>query len=172
MFLRGLVLSVVALLMPGCVTSRTGFDYAAVVQKIGPPGAGQSRIVVLIEKPSANSVPCELMIDGVPTKKVTPGTYVYADRPAGRHQIVATQALFMGETRWEMTTVPGRTYFLLARRSERHRTVMSTSMVAGLGGALVATAITAGSKNPGPVDLFPLDEAAARTALAELQLAE
>jgi hypothetical protein len=37
---------------------------------------------------------------------------------------------------------------------------------------LVASAVTSGSDSPGPIDFFPLDEAAARTTIAELQLAE
>ena len=41
----------------------------------------------------------------------------------------------------------------------------------GLAGAVVGSVATAGSENPGPVDLLPLDEVAARTAIAELQLA-
>ncbi len=169
--LRSFAVLIIATLLSGCVT-RTGFDYAAVMQKVGPPPRGHSRIVVLSEKPVANSGHAELTIDGVPTKNLSPGTYVYLDRPAGKHQIVATQALFMGETRQELTTTPGRTYFLVARHSDRHAAVMRTMMVAGIAGALAATAMTAGSKNPGPVDLFPLDEATARTTLADLQLAE
>lgn len=169
---RGVLLSIVAVLLSGCVTARTGFDYATIMQKVGPPAPGQSRIVVLSEKLPADSVPCELAVDGVPTQKLMPGTYVYADQPGGRHQIVATQSLFIGETRQEITTAPGRTYFLAARRSERHKAVMATTMVAGISGALVASALTAGYKNVGPVDLLPLDDATARTVIAELQLAE
>jgi hypothetical protein len=171
--LRGVALFVVALLLSGCVTARTGFDYAAIMQKVGPPAAGQARIVFLSEKATGvTGAVCDLTVDGVATSQLKPGTYVYADRPAGRHQVVATQALFAGETRREITTAPGRTYFFVARNSDRLKAVMGTTMVAGLAGALVASAITAGSENPGPVDLFPLEEAAARTTLAELQLAE
>lgn len=172
LFWRGLLLSIVAVLLSGCVTARTGFDYSAIMRKVGPPPPGQARLVMLSEQRSANSVHCELMVDGVATSKLTPGTYVYADRPAGRHQIVATEALFAGETRQDVTTVPGRTYFLLARPSERHRMIMSSTMMGGLTGALVTTALTAGYKNPGPVDLLHLDDVAGRTAIAELQLAE
>lgn len=168
--LRGLFLLFVAVLLSGCVTARTGFDYAAIMQKVGPPASGQARIVFLSEK--HNAAFAELAVDGSPAGKLKPGTYVYADRPAGRHQIVATEALFMGETRQEITTTPGRTYFLAARPTERYRLVSSQIMMGGIIGVLTATAITAGYKNPGPVDLFPLDDAAARTTLAELQLAE
>ena len=78
----------------------------------------------------------------------------------------------MGETRQDIATSSGRTFFLVAKPTERARFINSQTMMGGITGALVATAITAGYKNPGPVDLFPLDEATARMAIAELQLAE
>lgn len=40
----------------------------------------------------------------------------------------------------------------------------------GIAGALVTSAASSGSENPGPVHFVPLDEAAARTAIADLQL--
>jgi hypothetical protein len=43
-------------------------------------------------------------------------------------------------------------------------------MVGGVAGALVASGASSGSENPGPVDFVPLDEAAARTKIEELQL--
>jgi hypothetical protein len=45
-------------------------------------------------------------------------------------------------------------------------------MVGGLAGALVASAVTSGSDNLGPADFVPLDEASARSTIAELQLAD
>jgi hypothetical protein len=45
-------------------------------------------------------------------------------------------------------------------------------MIGGLVGMAVASAVTTGSDNPGPVELYPLEESAARTILANLQLAE
>jgi len=46
-------------------------------------------------------------------------------------------------------------------------------LVAGLAGMAVASAATAGAtENTGPADIFPLDEATARTTLAELRLSE
>jgi hypothetical protein len=173
MFLRGVALCVAAVLLSSCVTERTGFDYAAMVQKVGPPGAGQSRIVVLQEKGNAlGATVCDVNLDGTPVGRLRPGAYVYADRPAGRHQLLATETMFPGESRREITTVSGRTYFFLARPSERHNAVIGMSFAGGLAGMLVASAATSGSDNPGPVDFFPLDEAAARTTIAELQLAE
>ena len=170
----GALLSV-AVALSGCVSDRAGFEYAAIVQKVGPPKSGQSRIVVLSEKGSGlglDAALCDLKVDGGAVGQVKAGTYVYTDRPAGRHELVATQMLFPGDTKREITTVAGRTYFFLIRNSDRAKAITGVTLVGGLAGALVASAATAGSENPGPVDLYPLEEAAAKTTLAGLQLAE
>lgn len=174
MFWRGALLAG-ALLLSGCVSDRVGTDYAAIAQKVGPPKPGQSRIVVLQEKRSGLSMAfcaCEVKLDGSPIGKVIVGTYLYADRPAGRHQLSASEVLFPGETKRDITTESGRTYFFLVRSSERHDAVTGVTMIGGLAGAVVASVATSGSDNPGPAVFFPLDEPAARTTLAELQLAE
>ena len=173
MFGRGMSVLLAAALLSGCVSDRTGFDYAAVVQKVGSPRPGQSRIVLISEKASGlDSAVCDVKIDGGPESKLRPGTYVYVDQAAGRHEIVATQMLFPGETRRELATQAGRTYFFLARNSERSRAITGVTVFGGLAGMAVASAVTSGSKNPGPVDLYPLEEMAARATLAQLQLAE
>jgi hypothetical protein len=171
---RCAALLAVGLLLSGCMSDGVGTDYAAISQKLGPPKAGQSRVVVLQEKRQGLSMAlcaCEVKLDGTPIGKVTVGTYAYADRPAGRHQLVASEALFPGDTTRDFATESGRAYFFLIRSSERHDSVTGVTMVAGLAGALVASAASAGSANPGPADFFPLDESTARTTLAELQLA-
>ncbi len=173
MLWRSIALLVTAVLLSGCVTERAGFDYAAVSQKIGAPKAGQSRIVVIQEKTSSlGATVCDIMLDGSPVGKLRLGTYVYADRPAGRHLLLATEVMFPGESKRDFTTEPGRTYFFLARPSERHNAVTGMTFAGGLAGMLVASAVTSGGDNPGPVDLLALDEATARTAITGLQLAE
>ncbi len=172
---RGIALLLGASLLSGCVTAKVGTDYASVSQKIGPPRPGQSRIVVLQKKRDGLSMAfcaCEVKLDGGPIGKVIAGSYAYADRPAGRHQLVANETLFPGETRRDFSTDPGRTYFFLVKSSARHDAVTGMSMVGGLAGAVVASAATAGSDNLGPAEFVPLDEPTARTMLAELQLAE
>ena len=45
-------------------------------------------------------------------------------------------------------------------------------MLGGIVGVVATSLVTSGSQNTGPADLFPLDEATAKTTLAELQLAQ
>jgi len=172
---RRCVLFVVAALLSGCVTDQAGTDYASVVQKIGPPKPGHSRIVVLQEKRNGMSLSlcaCEMKLDGEPIGKVNVGTYAYADRPAGPHQLTATETLFPGETRRDFTTVSGRTYYFLIKSSERHDAVTGGAIFGGVVGVVATSVVTSGSQNTGPADLFPLDEPAAKTTLAELRLAQ
>jgi hypothetical protein len=117
---RGIALLSGALLLSGCVTAKVGTDYAAISQKVGPPKPGQSRIVVLQQKRDGLSMAicaCDVKVDGSPIGKVLVGTYAYADRPAGRHQLVASELLFPGETSRDFSTESGRTYFFLVKSS-------------------------------------------------------
>jgi len=160
------------MLLSGCVSDGVGTDFVSVAQKVGPPRAGQSRIVVFQAKREGLSMAlcaCQIAVDGNPIGKVLVGTYVYADRPAGRHQLVATEALFPGESKRDITTVAGRTYYFLVRTSERHDAMTGGAVVAGVAGMLVTAVATADKEGQGPAQLIPLDEAAARTALVELE---
>jgi hypothetical protein len=173
--LRWVVLFAISAVLSGCVSDGVGTDFASVAQKVGSPKAGQSRVVVFQEKRQGLSIAlcaCQIAIDGNPAGKVTAGTYVYADRPAGRHQLVVTESLFPGETRREFTTVPGRTYYFLVRTSERHDTMTGGAVVGGLAGMLVTAVATSDKEAQGPAQLIPLDEPNAKTALAELELAQ
>jgi len=163
------------LLLTGCVSDGVSTDYAAVSQEIGPPLKGQSRIVVLQEKRAGLSMAicaCDVKLDGAPLGKVQPGKYVYADRPAGGHELLISELMFPGDTRREIAMESGRTHFFLIRASARHNAVSGFAVMGGLAGAAVGSVVTSGESNLGPADLFPLDEATARTTLAELQLAD
>lgn len=172
---RGIALLSGALLLSGCMTAKVGTDYAAISQKIGPPKAGQSRVVVLQQKRDGLSMAicaCEVRVDSSPMGKVLVGTYAYADLPAGPHRLTASEIMFPGETRRDFTTAPGRTYFFLVKSSARHDAVAGMSIIGGLAGMAVAAAATAGSDNLGPGEFIPLEEPTARTMLADLQLAD
>jgi hypothetical protein len=175
MFRRGGALLAAALLLSGCMTHGAGSEYAAVAQKIGPPKPGQSRVVVLQEKPQGLSMAhcsCDMRLDGQPMGKVIYGSYAYADQPAGRHRLVATELMFPGETTREFNTEAGRTYYFLIKSSERHDVVTGGAVLGGILGVAAAAVVTAGSQNTGPADLFALEEANARTTLANLELAQ
>ena len=79
---------------------------------------------------------------------------------------------FPGVTQRDINVAAGRTHFFVAKPSERARTLAVTSAAGGLAGLAVGTAITSGDSNPGPIDFIPLEEGAARQAIAELRLAE
>ena len=174
MFWRGAALLTVAVLLCGCETVRNGMDYSGMMQKVGPPRPGQSRIVVLREKAYAGIIDAgwDIRLDGGPMSDLKTGTYVYADRSAGPHPLSATASLFPGVSQQDISTQSGRTYFFLARTSERAKVLNGMSAAGGVAGLLVGAAVTSGNSNPGPLDFFPLDEAAARGTIAELRLAE
>jgi hypothetical protein len=173
MFWRGVVLSIAAVLLSGCVTERSGADYASMLQKVGPPPAGKARIVVLREKGYAGIADqgWDVRLDGGPMTDLKTGTYVYADRPAGRHELSATASMFPGVSQYDFAAVSGRTYFFLTRPSARAKTLNGMSVAGGVAGLLIASAITSNDSNPGPLDFLPLDDGAARSMIAELRLA-
>ena len=167
------LLSIVAVIISGCVTANNGADFASLSQKIGAPKPGQARIVVFREQAYGLIDPgVDVKLDGQPIGDLKAGTYAYADRPAGRHQLSCESAAFPGVTRQDINVTAGRTHFFVAKPSERARTLTMTSAVGGLAGLAVGTAVTSGDSNPGPIDFVPLEEGAARRAIAELRLAE
>jgi Protein of unknown function (DUF2846) len=175
MYWRGVVLSLAAVTLVGCAaTERTGTDFAGMIQKLGPPRAGQARVVVLREKAYGGITDAgwDIKLDGGPMSDLKTGTYVYADRPAGQHQLSATASLFPGVSQYDVSAQSGRTYFYLVRPSERAKVLAGMSAAGGVAGLLVGAAVTSGNSNPGPLDFFPLEETAARQTIAELRLAE
>ena len=176
MFWRGAALLISVLLLGGCETQRDGLDYSAIARKVGPPKAGHARIVVLREKGFGGIVDgaWDVQLDGTPIPGLKTGTFAFADRPNGKHELGATEAAFPGVTRYEITAQSGQTHFFVARISKRKNAMIAATGATGGGilGLVLSTALTSGYDNPGPIDFFPLDEAAARTTIAELKLAQ
>jgi hypothetical protein len=170
------VLLISAVLLCGCETQRDGLNYSAATQKVGPPKAGHARIVVLREKGYGGIVDgaWDIQLDGTPLIGLKTGTFTFADRPTGSHQLTATEAAFPGVTRHDITAQSGQTYFFVARTSKRKNAMIAAAGATGGGilGLALGTAFTSSYDNPGPIDFFPLDEAAARTTIAELKLGQ
>lgn len=174
MFWRLVGLFIATGIVSGCVTERGGADYASMTHKVGLPKAGQARIVVFREKGYAGIADqgWDVKLDGGPLSNLRTGTYTYADRPVGRHQLSATMDVIPGVSQRDINAESGRTYFFLARLSDRSKTLTAMSAVGGLAGLAVAAAATSNNDNTGPLDFFPMDESAARSAMNDLRLAE
>ena len=172
---RVALLSVLMVVMiSGCAPARSGAEFAALSQIIGPPKTGQARIVVFREQAYGGlfDVGWDVKLDGQTMRDLKTGTYVYADRPAGRHQLSSSMAMFPDVTQRDFTVAPGKTYYFLARLSERARALNSASAVGGLSGFVVASVVTSEDSNPGPLDFIPLEATAAREAISAIRLAD
>jgi hypothetical protein len=171
-----MALLIAVLMLGGCETQRDGLDFSAMARKLGPPKAGHARIVVLREKGFGGIVDgaWNVQLDGSPMVGLKTGTFAFADSPNSKHELGATEAAFPGVTRYEITARAGQTYFFVARMSKRKNAMIAAAGATGGGilGLALSTALTSGYDNPGPIDFFPLDEAAARTTIAELKLAQ
>jgi hypothetical protein len=158
----------------GCAAGRDGLDFASVSRTSGGPKNGQGRIVVLLQKGYGGLLDYgyPVSLDGEPMGELKTGTFLYRDRPAGRHELSVDQWDFPGVTRHDITVAPGRTYFLLARQSERSKALVTGQTFGGLAGLAVTAAVTSSDSNPGPVEFVPLDDAAGQQAISELRLAK
>jgi Protein of unknown function (DUF2846) len=164
---------IAAVLLFGCADTREGLDFAAVSRTSGGPKNGQGRIVVLREITIVGSADggYPVKLDGEPIGDLRTGTFIFRDRPAGRHELSVSKWDFPGVTKQEINIAPGRTYFYEARLSERAK-AMTVGSFAGLAGLAVTAVATSGDSNPGLVDFVLLDEAAGRQMISELRLAE
>lgn len=175
MLRHGALLLAVCAMLTGCVSNQVGTDFASVSKKVGPPRAGHARVVFLQDKRNGLSMAicaCEVKLDGAPLGKIVAGKYAYADRPAGRHDVLVTELMFPGETKREIVMEAGRTHFYLIKSSARHDAAMGGAVLGDLAGLAVVSVATAGEANLGPGELVALDEATARTKLAELEVVE
>jgi hypothetical protein len=111
-------------------------------------------------------------LDGEPMSELKTGTYVYADRAVGRHELSSTMTLFPGETHYEITVAAGRTYYFLVKPSARANTLNAMSAAGGMSGLIVGAVVTSGNDNQGPLDFFPMPEPDARIMMADIPLAQ
>jgi|KBSMisStandDraft_5_1062788.scaffolds.fasta_scaffold183451_3 hypothetical protein len=165
---RIVVLWVVAVAMAGCA-GNTGPDFSTLSGKLGPPRGGQARLVLLRES-SIQLGSYDVKLDGTPLSGLKSGTYVYADVAAGTHQLTADEIMFPGTTQHPIAMQPGRTYFVLVKRSQKSNALMVMGAVGGLTGWAIGALATSKSENPGPLDFVPMDSAAAKSTMAELKL--
>ena len=172
--MRSLVLWLAAIMLAGCAATRDGAEFASVAHTLGPPKPGHARIVIMREKGFGGLVDYgyAVTLDGRPLGgELKTGTFLYADAPAGRHELGVKVFSFPGETRQELAATPGRTYFFDVAVSERSKKLNAAQATGGLVGLAIVTAMTSDEKNPGPVDFVPVDEATARGTIVELRQA-
>ncbi len=171
--MRWVIVLIAAAALAGCAAGRDGAEFASITLTLGAPKPGHARIVVMREKGYAGLIDqgYAVTLDGRPMGDLKTGTFLYADAPAGRHELGGKFFGQPGETRREVVASPGHTYFFNTVMSDRAKKVSGATMVGGLAGLVLATAVTSGDENPGPVDFVPMDEAAARAAITELRLA-
>ena len=160
----------------GCAApARTGATLDALTKNIGVPKAGHARVFVLRDKAFAGIIDpgWKIQLDGQIMGDLKTGTFVYLDRPAGRHQL----SFFRGGdlahvSRLDFDVAGGRSYYFRIELNEKGRMVAAGSSMGGVLPLLVTSTIAAAADDRGLFDFIPLDNATATQALAELRLAD
>jgi hypothetical protein len=167
-------LLIVALVCGCAAPARNGASFATAVQTLGQPKAGNTRIVVFRDKGYAGLIDAgwPIRLDDAPIGNVKTGTFVYADRPAGRHQLSMIGSNLPRPSRQDVNAAPSRTYFFKVDLNEKGRLIAAGSASAGLAGLLVTSVAAAAADERGAYDFTPVDEATAKQVLAEYSLAE
>jgi hypothetical protein len=171
---RSVIVLIAAAALAGCMAARDGAEFGSITQTLGPPKAGHARLVVMRDKGFAGLIDqgYAVTLDNQPMGgDLKTGTFLYADAPAGRHELGVKVFAFPGDTRQEVVASAGRTYFFNVVMSDRAKQLSGAQMAGGLVGFAVVAAVTSNDKNPGPVAFVKMDEAAARAAITELRLA-
>ncbi len=142
---------------------------------IPPLKPGVARVYVLRDKayPGIFDTGWQAYLDEAPMGDLKTGTFVYIDRPPGPHRLYfARPGDLYRASQQEISVLGGRTYYFRLHMNEKGQWINNSSQVAGLTGALLSSAISAAADERGLFDFTPLDEAAAKAAMAELHLAE
>jgi len=159
---------VLAVVLAGCAAD-SGPDFASLSGKLGPPRGGHSRLV-LLRKSSIEMGSYDVKLDGSPLSGFKSGTYIYADVAAGTQQLTVDEIMFPGSSQHPAAMQPGRTYFVLVKRSQKSKTLMVMGAVGGLTGWAIGALATSKNENPGPLDFVPMDAPAAKSVMAEMKL--
>jgi hypothetical protein len=159
-----------AAVVSGC--AREGATLASVAQTMGPPKAGQARVVVFRPPGFGGLFDFEwpVWLDDRPLGKIKTGTFAYVDRPGGRHRLSSIAPNFPVPSRFDFDAVPGRTYVFRIELNDKGRMIAAGS-AAGVAGLLVTAAVGQTSDDRGTYDFVLVDEATASQVLAELRLA-
>jgi hypothetical protein len=160
----------------GCAApARTGATLDALTKNIGAPKAGYARVFVLRDKAFAGIIDpgWRIQLDGQTMGDLKTGTFVYLDRPAGRHQL----SFFRGGdlahvSRLDFDVAGGRSYYFRIELNEKGKMVEVGSSMAGVLPLLITSAAAAAVDDRGLFDFIPLDNATAVQAMAELRLAD
>ena len=175
MWRGSLVLAAVAV-MAGCAgPTRTGATLDAVNKTAGAPKAGHARIVVMRPKAFGGifDTGWEVRLDDSPMGDLKTGTFVYRDRPAGRHELSFLRPGDLARSsRQEIVAVPGRTQFYRLELNEKGRMIAGAQAAAGLTGWFLASAVSDISDERGLFDFVPVDDPIGREEIAGLRLAD
>jgi hypothetical protein len=119
------------------------------------------------------SIPDGRPLDEAPTGDLKTGTFVYRDLPVGSHKLFFARPLelFRGSQQ-EFSAAPGRTYFFRLDMNDKGKWIAASGVIAGVAGIVASSAVSAAADERGLFDFTPLDEAAAKAAMAELHMAE
>jgi Protein of unknown function (DUF2846) len=134
-----------------------------------------ARVFVLRDKAFAGIIDpgWRIQLDGQTMGDLKTGTFVYLDRPAGRHQLSFFRGADLAHvSRLDFDVAGGRSYYFRIELNEKGKMVEVGSSMAGVLPLLITSAAAAAVDDRGLFDFIPLDNATAVQAMAELRLAD
>jgi hypothetical protein len=165
----------VALLLAGCAApTRTGATLDQLNAKIGGPGQGRARIVVIRDKEAGTLIDAgwKVSLDGAVMGDLKSGTFVYRDRRAGPHKLFFWRpGDFSRASIREFVAAPGRTYVFRLEMNDKGKLLYGSAVAGGLAGLLVTSVVADAADKRGVFDFTLLEGAAAKQALTDIHLA-
>lgn len=162
-----------AALVTGCVTDQSGPALES-LSTMAPPTGGSARIVVMRPENGfmgAGDRSFGIKLDGESMGDLMTGTFVFRDRPAGRHQIAADLWDIPGVTHYDVNAAAGRTYYVVAKLNENVNAMYGAQIVGGLAGKFIVAAASGMGGERSAIDLTPMSEADAKRLVAGLKQA-